>query len=122
MSDEQKSKKEREGDQFTVVLEGLRSDFSVFGENLQHVREKGDATFEKVGQLSEDVEVLRDDVGVLKDDVGVLKEDVGVLKEDMGTVKNELRLIRNDLKEKVGRDEFIALEERVIAVEQAVRN
>ncbi len=35
------------------------------------------------------------------------------------TVFDELRLIRNELKEKVGRDEFILLEKRVIALEKA---
>lgn len=34
-------------------------------------------------------------------------------------VFDELHLIRNELKEKVGRDEFIFLEKRVIALERA---
>ncbi|MBI5147973.1 MAG: hypothetical protein HZA37_02370 [Parcubacteria group bacterium] len=33
-------------------------------------------------------------------------------------VFDELHLIRNELKEKVGRDEFLALEKRVIALER----
>lgn len=109
-----KDKEKEIRNQFTVVLEGLRDDFKMFGENLEGVREKGEATFEKVGQLSEDV-------GELKQDMAVVKKDVGTLKEDMNFVKGELRLIRNELKEKVGRDEFIALEERVIALEN-IRN
>lgn len=45
------------------------------------------------------------------------------LKEEMnykfGIVFDELHLIRNELKEKVGRDEFIFLEKRVLALERA---
>ncbi len=36
-------------------------------------------------------------------------------------VFDELHLIRNDLKEKVGRDEFVLLEKRVMALERAKR-
>lgn len=48
-------------------------------------------------------------------------EEVGHLLENMDFVKDELRLIRNELKEKVGRDEFIALEKRVIFLEKKPR-
>jgi hypothetical protein len=53
--------------------------------------------------------------------VGELKEEVAVLKEDMQEVKEELHLIRNELKEKVSRDEFLALEHRVMRLEKSAR-
>jgi hypothetical protein len=40
---------------------------------------------------------------------------------DMQEVKEELHLIRNDLKEKVSRDEFLALEHRVSRLEKSAR-
>lgn len=83
-----------------VILENIRSDFKVFGETLLAVKEKGEATFEAVGEL---------------------KEDVAVLKEDMVIVKDELGLIRNELKAKVGRDEFNLLEKRVSFLEKAAK-
>ena len=82
-----------------VLLEDLHSQFRVFGESLELVREKGEATFEAVG--------------VLQEDVTTLKQDVAILKTDMVFVKDELRVIRNELKEKIGRDEFHTLETRV---------
>ncbi len=57
----------------TVLLEGLKSDFQLFGEVLSAVKDKGKATFKEVGKL----------------------------KEDMEEAKGELRLIRHELKEKV---------------------
>lgn len=63
-----------------ILLEGLKSDFKVFGEELSAVRQKGDATFEAVGRLQEDVSVLKTDVSILKTDVSVLKTDVAELK------------------------------------------
>jgi hypothetical protein len=53
--------------------------------------------------------------------VGELKEEGAVLKEDMQEVKEELHLIRNELKEKVSRDEFLALEHRVMRLEKSAR-
>ena len=101
------AKKLYKGSEFAVILEDIKGDFKVFGESLADVKKKGDATFEAVGKLQEDVSVL--------------KEDVSVLKEDMGIVKDELGLIRNELKAKVSRDEFNLLEKRVISLEKAVK-
>lgn len=105
---QEQKKNETTQNHVTVLLEGLRSDFKVFGESLVAVREKGDATFEAVGKLQEDVTEL--------------KTDVSVLKTDMETVKEELHLIRNELKEKVSREEFVFLEGRVTQLERLVRH
>ena len=100
MPKSKRTKKEEHRDQYTVVLEDLRSQFKVFGEGLGDVRKTSTSTFEAIGEL---------------------KEDVSTLKEDMQEVKEELHIIRNELKEKVGRDEFVALESRVKRLEKALR-
>jgi len=113
-NDNHKNKDEISKDHVAILLEGLKSDFKIFGESLAAVREKGEATFEEVGHL-------REDVNVLKTDVAELKTDVSVLKTDMQTVKEELHLIRNELKEKVSREEFVFLETRVTQLERLAR-
>ena len=113
-NDNHKNKDEISKDHVAILLEGLKSDFKIFGESLAAVREKGEATFEEVGYL-------REDVNVLKTDVAELKTDVGMLKTDMQTVKEELHLIRNELKEKVSREEFVFLETRVTQLERLAR-
>ena len=56
-----------------------------------------------------------------------IEEDLTLLvffapaKEYMQEVKEEVRNIRNELKEKVGREEFVALENRVTRVEKHLR-
>ena len=114
-SDYNKNKDEMPKDYVAILLEDLKSDFKAFGESLTAVREKGDATFQEVGRL-------REDVNILKIDVAELKTDVSVLKTDMQAVKEELHLIRNDLKEKVSREEFIFLEGRVTQLERLARH
>ncbi|TSC53747.1 MAG: hypothetical protein LiPW39_79 [Parcubacteria group bacterium LiPW_39] len=137
-----KKKKNYSGNEVGTILEEIKSDFKIFGESLSDVEKKGDATFEAVGKLQEDVttlkddvstlkddvstlkddvSTLKDDVSTLKDDVSTLKDDVSTLKDDMGIVKSELGLIRNELKEKIGRDEFILLEKRVAMLEKSTR-
>jgi len=127
-NDNHKNKDEISKDHVAILLEGLKSDFKIFGESLAAVREKGEATFEEVGYLREDVNVLKTDVAELKTDVAELKTDVaelktdvGMLKTDMQTVKEELHLIRNELKEKVSREEFVFLETRVTQLERLAR-
>lgn len=82
----------RTRDRYTVVLEGLRSDFNVFGEGLGGVRENVDHMKPKIEELTEDMKI----------------------------VKAELRMIRHDLKEKVGREEFETLEQRVETLEKRI--
>ena len=48
-----RTKKEEKRDQYTVVLEDLRSQFKVFGEDLSSVRKKGDDTFEAVANSTD---------------------------------------------------------------------
>ena len=76
-----------------VLLEKLGHDFGVFGEVLSHVKNKVDHVAVKVDML----------------------------EEDMLEVKAELSLIRHELKEKVGRDEFKLLEQRVLRLEKVNR-
>jgi hypothetical protein len=59
---------------------------------------------------------------VLGNQIQQVDQKVDVLKQEMDykfdVVFDELHLIRNDLKEKVGRDEFVALEKRVVHLEK----
>lgn len=91
----------------TILLEKLGHDFGVFGEGLNAVRE--------------DVSVLKKDVSILKEDMKQVKTEVHLLHEDMTEVKGNINIIRNELKEKVGRDEFKLLEQRVLRLEKTGR-
>jgi tetrahydromethanopterin S-methyltransferase subunit G len=81
-------------DQYTVVLEGLRSDFKVFGEDLSLVRDKVDKIDKKADKI--DVRLER-------------------VEGDLTLLKGEVALIRHN---QVTRDEFKFLESRVSRLEQ----
>jgi len=129
-----------------VLLEDIRSQFKAFGENLELVKEKGDATHEQVGTLSEKLEAVKVKTDATYEKVGELAEDVDTIKVEIISINEELkknthelakhselldehttilhehseelRMIRYDLKEKVGRDELKALENRVLRLEK----
>ena len=84
------SQESNEFREFTVVLEGIRSEFKLFAEDLGFLKNKVNMIFEKVGQQEEQIYFIRTDIRILKEDVRTLKEDVGTLKEDMKTVKTTL--------------------------------
>ena len=76
-------------DQFTVVLEDLRSHFRAFGENLDFVRS----------------------------DVKEVKKTVNLHTQMIGQLMVDVQEIKTELKAKVDRDEFARLEKRVITLE-----
>ncbi len=106
-------------DQYTVTLEGLRSDFKVFGEGLGAVREKVDQIESKVTSLTETMSRMEPAVTSLTEKMSRMESKVDRLVTDMTTVKSELRMIRHELKEKVGREEFQVLEKRVETLEKS---
>lgn len=82
----------RNRDQYTTVLNGLRSDFRVFGEKLKDVKRRVNTTFEAVGKLQEDTTI----------------------------VKTDVEFMNGALKRKVDYDEFIILQRRVSRLEAKI--
>jgi hypothetical protein len=119
-------------DQFTVVVEDLRSQFKVFGEGLR-VNENMAAGFERVDRSFERVdrrfERVDRELGIVKAELGLVKAAIVSHDRELGLVKatiiehgGELREIRGSLKRvedgmvrKVDRDEVEAIVERVVA-------
>ena len=99
-----KSKSFDKDREFTVVLEGLRRDFQVFGEDLVSVKE--------------DVKVLKEDVKILKEDVSILKTDVSILKIKVDVIGKELSAQRKDIMEI--KAILPSHEKRITALETAV--
>ena len=81
-------------DQYTVVLEDLRSNFRVFGEALAGLSERVDKRFDGIDKKLDSH-----------------SEMIAQLMLDVNEIKS-------DLKQKVNRDEFAKLEKRVIMLEQ----
>jgi hypothetical protein len=104
-------------------------------EKVETMSIKLDATFNMVGSLKKDVEVVKEDVEVVKENVEAVKKDVRVMKEDAkfmkkdmeivkedtGVIKMDIFFIKNGLKEKADKDELIALEKRVLFLENKLK-
>ena len=101
-------------DQYTVVLEDLRSRFKVFGEGLMDVHRKLDQHSEILGDHSK---VLGNHSRVLNDHSKTLSSHT----EMIGQILTDLAEIKNDMKQKVDRQEFARLEKRVIMLERRSR-
>jgi uncharacterized protein (DUF2164 family) len=96
-----KPEKHTSRDQYTIVLEDLRSQFGVFGESLEYVSDKVDEISDKVDKNSSHL-----------DNIGIRLINV---ETELEFVKNELGIIRHN---QVTRDEFRLLETRVARLER----
>ena len=103
-------------DQYTVVLESIRSENRAVTELVMHLHDKFDAHLEDFEQLRASVELLRADVEHLKASVELLRADVEYLKADVELIKGEVALIRHN---QITRDEFKLLETRVARLEHS---
>ncbi|OGZ01365.1 MAG: hypothetical protein A2946_03520 [Candidatus Liptonbacteria bacterium RIFCSPLOWO2_01_FULL_53_13] len=105
-------KRRFDGKSETYTMKGMKK-ASKKGENgtgvlLEHIDSKLDVVVE--GQHS-----LQNQISSNHEEFREFRREVDYKFE---TVFDELRIIRNDLKEKVGRDEFMALEKRLVQLEK----
>ena len=91
-----------------VVLENIDSKLDFIVEGQQVLDKKIDKVDEKVDELR----------GEMNYKFGVVFEKFDEVDQKFDEVTGELRVIRNELKEKVGRDEFVILEKRVMNLEK----
>lgn len=102
------AKKRSKRNQYTVVLEDLRSQFRVFGEGLGFVSDKLDSHTRRFDGI--DIK-LRE----LKIELTVIKERLTRAETASEFVKDQLSIIRHN---QVTRDEFKLLETRVARLEK----
>jgi len=95
--------------QFGVVLEDIDSKLDLVLEGHQVLDKKIEDFRKKVDERFNEVDYKFEVVFEKFDEIDVQFSDV----------KDELHIIRNELKEKVGRDEFVLLEKRVMALEKS---
>ncbi|HEY4479086.1 MAG TPA: hypothetical protein VI981_01895 [Candidatus Paceibacterota bacterium] len=113
-----REKKSSKRDQYTIVLEDVRSDFKLFGEELQAVRGSVERLDGKVDQLDGKIDRLDGKVDQLDGKVDRIEGRVVRLEENIEFVKGELTVIRHN---QVTRDEFKLLETRVLRLEKRLK-
>lgn len=93
---------------FVVVLENVYSEIDALRESQDLMREKMEQGFSELGEAIQNLDHR----------VTALEVKINQLAEDMAHVKQEIRLIRHDLSQKVNREEFEILTERVDRLEK----
>ena len=77
-----------------VILEGLRSDFRVFGENLDTVKSDLKATKTMVGKNTEDITMINMRLAVMDSRLGNVENRLGNVENQLGTVKGDVTSIK----------------------------
>jgi len=120
-----KKMSEKEKDYVAVVLEEVRSNFKAFGESLDFIRMKGDATFGEVGKIREELEEVKDSQILMQADVSVLKQDVKQINVCLDNIEKEVFAIRGEINalkpvliQKADIEFFKKLEARLTRVER----
>ena len=98
--------------EFTVVLEDLRSHFKAFGEALDLVRDEMRRGFEQVDRR---LAPLERDVAGLKTDMAQVKTDVAGLKTDVALIKTAVLEEHRELATKVSREEVERIVQRAVS-------
>lgn len=96
---------------FAVALENVYTEMNAMGEAVDLLREQTDSRFDTLEEL----------IRQLDKRVTVLEVKVGELANDTASIKHEIRLIRHDLTQKVNREEFDILQERVGRLEKELQ-
>ena len=94
-----------------------------FGVILEDIDSKLDLVVEGLETVDKKIEDFRKEVDERFNKVDykfkIVFEKFDKIDIQFSDVKDELHIIRNELKEKVGRDEFVLLEKRVMALEKS---
>jgi hypothetical protein len=104
--------------EFTVVLEDLRSHFTVFGEALQGTRQEMSRRFEHV---ESELAVVKKDQELMKADLQLVKSDQELMKADLQLVKSavlehgrDLKAMRASIEKKPNQEEVVAIVREMI--------
>lgn len=101
-------------DYVAVLLEEVRSNFMVFGEalsgfgeKLELVKQKGDATFEEVGRI--------------KVEMAEMNIRLDRIEREVSSIRGEIEILKNILTKKVDLDYVKRLEVRLVRVEKHLK-
>ena len=117
MSKKASSKNTEKKDQYTVVLENLRSDFKVFDEALMGMNKKMDAGFKRIDERLDNHDKKFIKIANRFDDID---DRFDSHSEMLAKIMVDVTEIKGDLKQKVDRKEFAGLERRTLRLERGV--
>jgi len=112
---------EKEKDYVAVVLEDVNHNFKAFGEVLEGVRKKGDATFEEVGRINERLTSVEMSQTLIRGDIKELKATTARIEQEIISIKNEIKDLRLSLSKKADIEKLENIELRVAQIEKYLK-
>ncbi|MCK4386619.1 MAG: hypothetical protein KAV41_00845 [Candidatus Pacebacteria bacterium] len=119
---------EKEKDYVAIILEEVRSNFAVFGETLggfgdklELVRQKGDATFEEVGRIKGEIIVIKEDIVEIKGEMKEMNNRLDRIESEVLSIRSEIEMLKMILTKKVDIDYVEKLEIRLRTVENHLK-
>ena len=102
-----KKMSDNEKDYVAVVLEEVRDNFRAFGESLDFAQKKGDATFEEVGRIREELEEMN--------------YRLNNIEQEVSAIRNEINSFKIILTQKADVEFLKTLEARLVIVERQLK-
>ena len=103
-----------EKDYTAVLLEDVNSNMKAFWEVLSGVKEKGDATFEQVGILTEKI----DSVETRLDSMEIKLDE---LINAVSLIKGEMEALKTSLSAKADKEKLSTLEFKIVRIEKYLK-
>jgi len=93
----------------------------IMGEKLDKVADRQDIMGEKLDKVADRQDIMGEKLEIVSVKLDAVIDMASESKQDISIIKSDISVIKYDLKEKVDRDEFAALEKRVILLENKIR-
>lgn len=104
-----------------ALEEDFESQTKLIAESVAGIQNQLIALRDIVVKNTEDIEIIRNMVVKNTEDIEMIRDMVAKNTEDIEMIRMDIGIIKNDLKEKVSRDEFVALEKRLYLLEKKVQ-
>ena len=111
-----------------VLYEKFRGDVKTLSEGWQYIKGKVDKIVDRQDIMGEKLDKVADRQDIMGEKLEIVSVKLDAVidmasesKQDISIIKSDISVIKYDLKEKVDRDEFAALEKRVILLENKIR-
>ena len=107
-----------EKDYTAVLLEDVNSKMQVIVEVLHSVKEKGDATFEQVGIMTEKIDMLEAGQEITNKRLNAIELTLNDLLKEISSIKAEIKSLKKSISDKADKEKFETLELRIIRIEK----
>ena len=119
---------DNEKDYTAVLLEDVNSNMKAFWEVLSGVKEKGDATFEQVGLVTEkidSIEIRLDSIEGQQAETNKrlvsIEFKLDDLMKEVSSIKEEIKVLKTALSSKADKEKLEILEFKIIRIERHLK-